>query len=127
MRAVLKLELIGDDFFFYRRTKTKSPEQLWQMARRLGFNESPSWAARLKLIDGKLKREFLRPTKDYSQANSTGSRGIFAYYVLQPRGIYEVNDRYTWKRVHHYYCQIEETKIIEISRQEAIDWLKNNS
>lgn len=127
MRAVLKLELIGDDFFFYRRTKSKPPEQLWQMARRLGFNESPSWAARIRLVNSNLKREFLRPTKDYSQANSTGSRGIFAYYVLASNGIYEVSDRYSWKKVRRYYCRVEGTQIIEISRQEAINWLISNS
>lgn len=126
MRAVLRIELIGDDFFYYQRTKTKSPEQLWQMSRRLGFNERKSWVARITGVDDKFgfKREFLRGTRDYSQANSTGSRGIFCYYPLKP-GLYEINERVSWKRVKHWFAKVEDCKIIEITKDEVIQCLKS--
>lgn len=126
MRAVLKIELIGDDFFYYRRTKTKSPEQLWQMSRRLGYNEQKSWVARITGLDSKfgLTRDFSQGVKDYSQANSTGSRGIFCYYPLKP-GIYEIQERVSWKRVKRWFAKVDGTEITEITRNEVMEWLKN--
>lgn len=126
MRAVLRIELIGDDFFYYQRTKIKSPEQLWQMSRRLGFNEQKSWVAKITGLDDKFgfKREFLRGTRDYSQANSTGSRGIFCYYPLKP-GLYEINERVNWKRVKHWFAKVENCKIIEITKDEVVQCLKS--
>lgn len=124
MRAVLRIELIGDDFFWHQRRNLLSFDQWLRQAKRFGYDKSNSWVARITGLDEKygFKREFLRPTRDYSQANSTGSRGIFAYYIL-PSGIYEVNHRESWKRIRRYFCRVEGTEIIEISKDEVIQCL----
>lgn len=125
MRAVLRIELIGDDFHYYKRTKTKSPDQLWQMAKRFGFNETRPWVAKITGLDDRFgfKREFQRGTRDYSQANSTGSRGIFCYYPLKP-GLYEINERLSWKRTKRWFARVEDCKITEITKEEVIQCLK---
>lgn len=126
MRAVLRLELIGDDYFYAKRHNTWSFDKILRYMRRLGSDKSPSWTARITGIDDKSQpvREYLQGQRDYSEANSTGSRGIFVYYALPP-GIYEVSDRYHWRKVRHYFCRVEGTEIIEISKDEVIECLKS--
>lgn len=121
MRAVLKIELIADDFFWHQKRNLYSFDQWLRYAKRFGHDKSNSWVARITGLDPKygFKREFLQPTRDYSQANSTGSRGIYAYYALPP-GIYEVNHRETWKRVRRYFCKVENLEIVEISKEDVI-------
>lgn len=126
MRAVLKLELIGDDYFYAKRHNTWSFDKILRYMRRLGPNKSPSWLAEIVGFDakGNLNRQFIQGQKDYSEANSTGSRGIFVYYAL-PSGIYEVNDRHHWRKVRHYFCRVEGTQITEINQDEVIECLKS--
>lgn len=123
MRAVIQLELIADDYFWHSRHNTWSFDKQLRYMRRLGPDKSPSWVARL--LPG-MKREFLRGTRDYSRANATGSRGIFEIFVLLD-GVYEINDRYHWNKVRHYYIRVDGETITEISRTEANQWLEANT
>ena len=124
MRAILKLEQIGDDYFYAKRHNSWSFDKQLRYIRRLGVDKSPSWAARIIGVDSssKLQREFLRGQRDYTEANSEGSRGIFTYYPLTD-GIYEVNSRYHWRKIRHYFCKVIGTEIIEISKDEVIECL----
>jgi hypothetical protein len=94
---------------------------------RLGSDKSPSWLARMVGHDG---RHFIRQwpdgVRDYSEANHSGSRGIFIYYAL-PDGIYEVNDRYHWNKVRHYFIRVADATITKITREEAIACLNATS
>lgn len=123
MRAVIKLEMIADDYFWHTRRRLWPFEKELRYMCRLGPDKSPSWVARL--LPG-MKRKYLQGTRDYSQANSTGSRGIFTYYVLAD-GIYEINDRIAWNRVKHYFVRVEGTTITEITGGEAEQWLRNHT
>ena len=125
MRAVLKLEQIGDDYFHAKRHNSWSFDKQLRYMSRLGVDKSSSWAARIIGVDSddNLKREFLKGQRDYTEANSVGSRGIFTYYPL-PDGIYEVNDRYHWCKVRRYFCRVIDAKIIEISKEEVMECLK---
>jgi O-methyltransferase involved in polyketide biosynthesis len=67
-------------------------------------------------------RQQMRGTLDYSGANSTGSRGIFEYIPLTD-GIYEVNDRYRWNKVRHYYLRVIGCIMTEITPEEVKAWL----
>lgn len=126
MRAILKLEMIGDDYFYYKKHAKEQNEMMEHRAKIFGPDKKPSWIAKLTGLDDRYgyKRKFLRGTRDYSQANSTGSRGIFMYYILMP-GIYEVHARITWRRVEHYFCRVIGTQIIKISREEVEHCLTN--
>ena len=127
MRAVLKLELIAEDYFIYQRDKKSKgahSELMEHRGTQLGFDKKQVWVARLLSYDGYLnfEREFTKGQRDYTDANGTGSRGIFIYYPLTP-GIYEVHSRPTWQRTRRYFCRVTGTQITEISKEEAIKCL----
>lgn len=103
MKAVLELELIGDD------------------AARLMPPSWRPWVARLVANDDGLgfRRIFLRAAqKDYARANSIGSRGVYAYYVLGD-GVYDVHRRTSWQNTRRYYLRVANGRMTEITRQEV--------
>lgn len=106
MRAILRLEAIGDDTAFITKRRP--------------------WVARLTGLDDQytFKREFIQGQKDYSQGNSVGSRGVYLYYAL-PDGVYEVNAPVSWKRDDRYFCYVEDTVITRMTKDEAMAWLKS--
>jgi len=110
MRAVLKLEKFDNVGY----------------ARFMGRNKSNPWVARLRGLDEKwgFARKFMHGQTDYSQAKMTGSRGIFIYYAL-PDGIYEVNERVSWKHVKRYFIRVEGIEIVKISREEVLKCLES--
>ena len=75
MKATIKLEAIGDGY---------GPIKLVRVD---GFNiittkaSPPCWVAKITGEDNKygLAREFVAYKKDYSSANSVGSRGVFLW------------------------------------------------
>lgn len=66
------------------------------------------WVARLTGLDAKygFAREFVRGTLDYSDARSTGSRGIMLYFALSP-GFYEVFHVLSWRRDRRYFIHVK--------------------
>lgn len=128
MRAILKLEIIGDNYYAYKRAldsgEAQVVPQMEKYADMLGHDKKHPWVARVTGLDRKygFKREFLRGQKDYSQANSIGSRGVYVYYPLKP-GIYEVHERVTWRRTRRYFVRVKDAEITEISREEVMEWL----
>jgi hypothetical protein len=136
MRYVLKMEAIGDSHSYHVR---KMEEALrygkpvpYGIAARVGqiykMGHQRPWVARLTgLRDGcKIQRRFIQAQRDYSRANSSGSRGIMLYYFLEP-GLYEINQRITWKRTKRYFAWIvDENTLCELSREEAVEWLQVN-
>lgn len=131
MKAVLELELIGDNLYEFRRLARRGKilrEISVQRNRdldRLAPTRLRPWVARLApspLAPG-FTREFVSyQTKDYSRANSEGSRGVYAYYVLGD-GLYEVNQRLNWKNARRYYLKVTGETLTEIGRQEVYQWL----
>jgi len=123
MLAALRLECIGDD-----------TNALFQLGRRtypdaalLGRDPMPKpWVARITGLDPKygLAREFLRGQKDYTDANSTGSRGVFLTYWL-PEGIYEVYERTGWKSERRFFCRSEQGRLVRMTQEEVLAWLEN--
>lgn len=111
MKSAISLELIGDD---------ANPSRPFIRP----------WIARITGFDDRygLARQFLSyQTKDYSRANSVGSRGIYAHYILAP-GLYEVSDRVSWKRTHRYFLQVsEDGSKSQISEDEVKRCLQNTN
>jgi len=106
---VLKLENICDD-------------QSWFWNKH-GFKFPKPWVAEIKINGKKISRKFLKLHKDYREANSKGSRGIFSYFVLSENIIYEINDLQT-KR---YFAVVNNNKVSELNRKEVEEWQKDNS
>jgi hypothetical protein len=133
MKAVIELELIGHD-----PVLDKMIAKVGIMADAAGFDKTlftggwkktQPWVARIVGFDPKYhyRREFVRAqSRDYSRANSVGSRGVYAYYVLGD-GIYEVNERMTWKRTDRYFAQVSNGTITRITQEEVDEWLNTTS
>ena len=126
MRAVLKLEAIGDNYFAYRRFRERINPQMerhvWQMTKR-GMRP---WVARITDLDDHYgyQREFVEGIRDYTYATSTGARGIYIYYALKP-GLYEVNERISWQHSRRYFCRVVDDDIEEIPETEVLRCLQN--
>lgn len=126
--VTLSIEAIGDDLHqLFRRFGPDlagthiSPERkirlLLEYHQRRGHRP---WVARITglLRDGTLERRFLDGRKDYSQANSVGSRGIYYHYHLPP-GLYEVNHPEIWKRCRRYFARVAGGVLSEIPEEEV--------
>lgn len=126
MRAVLKLEFIAENYFAYRKTPWAVHMRTERYVEYLGLDQSRPWVARLTGLDPEkgFVREFVRAQKDYSQTNSTGSRGVWLYYPLTD-GLYEVNERTSWRKVRRYFIRVAEARYQEISREEVERCLAN--
>lgn len=131
MKAVLEMEFIGENYFAAIRAKKKGVNvpsgYMARWERILGRHDhKPPWVACLTGLCDKFgfKRKFQTYYKDYSRANSTGSRGIYIYFALDP-GVYEIHERTTWKRTRRYFVRVENMQIAEITREKAIRCLAN--
>lgn len=128
MLAVLALEIIGDNYFAYKRDltngKARENPRVERYGEMLGRDKSRPWVARITGLDDRygFRREFQRGQRDYGKANSIGSRGVYEYFALGD-GVYEVHERLTWKRTRRYFVRVEKAEIAEISREEAEQWL----
>jgi hypothetical protein len=93
MKAILRLECIGDDTY----QKLRKFSCIERAAGAQASVAPPQWVAEIKGTGGKygIEREFMMAKKDYSQANSVGSRGIYAEYYLETGRYYEVNQQHT--------------------------------
>lgn len=124
--VVLGLEAIGDDLVQFNRLKlaqmreTGLPKFIYE-----GYDLSPvlrrPWVAEITGPDHRYgwARTFLRGNKDYSRANSVGSRGVMVYYQLRGGPVYEVNDWTSWSRMDRYFCRVEDGKIVRITEGEV--------
>ena len=124
MKAVIALEIIADNYYAYLQAKkrgeaieSRSAEKYGEL---LGRDKARPWVARITGLCATygLKREFIRGQKDYSRANSIGSRGIYEYFALDS-GIYEVHERTTWKKTRRYFIRVENAQIEEIDKKEV--------
>jgi hypothetical protein len=131
MKAILRIELFGDNII----QETKMLERLINEAApglgtmTFGGAPSPGWVAEITGFDSKYKyaRSFLAFKKDYSRANSKGSRGIFAEYILEEGKIYEVKQKETWTKIKRYFCIVKDWQIVEIDEMEVILCLNERS
>lgn len=124
MKIYLELELRGDDV---RQMGKMYASICDDIAPGLGtslFSMPPSaWVAEITGADPKykFKREFLRFKKDYSRANSVGSRGVYANYILESGKIYDIKEH-----KDRYYCTVTDNgNIVRLSEDEVKEWLNN--
>jgi hypothetical protein len=86
------------------------------------------WVARINGLDeeGRFVRDFIKPLKDYANANSVGSRGIYHNYLLDS-GLFEIYSPRTWNRDDRYFALIENGQLREMSMIEAMPLLTSLS
>ncbi|MBU2395700.1 MAG: hypothetical protein KKH70_20390 [Gammaproteobacteria bacterium] len=103
MFAVIKIEQIGNP----RRGFPSSFIKKWT-----GFGLN------------RIEEVVVQGQRDYSNANSVGSRGVFKYYFLSEGGIYHVSSPESWNRTDEYYCQVVNNDIIRMDFEEALKCLE---
>lgn len=126
---VLKLECIGDDTVQGLRMWDRIGRQVESATGvanpfRGGGPKSP-WVAEITGTDPTygLRRNFLKGSKDYSEANSKGSRGVHLYFVLRPGKLFEVYSKETWGSSRRYFAKVVDGSLIEIERAEVDAWV----
>jgi hypothetical protein len=132
MKASLKIEAIGDNTYQYTK--------LWKGILNSGMPglgdmltegvRVPYWVARIIGHDPKYKyvREFLKGKKDYTKANSKGSRGVYLWYILESGYVYEVSSPSTWSRIDRYFCTVTDDGEIQRVDKDYVDqWIKDHS
>ena len=125
MKAVLNLELFGEDTRAYLRIAQSIFALNGAKAifdQHIGIPHRSSWVAEIVGPDEKygLARNFLRAKLDYSRSNSKGSRGIFSEYILETGKIYEVKSQESWSKSNRYFCVVsDDGDIAKISEETA--------
>jgi hypothetical protein len=122
----LSLEAIGDDQVarlqgYAQMLQTIAPAQA-------GAFRAPRrqpWVAHLTGLCSRygLRRVFLRGQKDYTKANSVGSRGVYCFYTLEEGLLYEVHALLSWQRAERYYCQIRLDQPFRLTYDEVVQCL----
>lgn len=132
MKAIKEIELFGEDTRalskFYTGVINDGMPGLGDMV--IGSIPPSGWVAEIAGTDPKYKyvRCFLKPKKDYSRANSKGSRGVYAEYVLESGRMYEVKEQVSNKRTIRYFCTVDgDGNVIDIPESEVKEWLKTVS
>lgn len=124
MKAYLEIELIGDNMVQTFRSLCKFTNGLAPGLGSATFGDYPpsGWVAEITGFDARYRyqRKFLGYKKDYSRANSKGSRYVYAEYILESDKIYEVKDDR-----RRYFCKVNCMGDIEkLEEEEVQEWLR---
>jgi len=78
------------------------------------------WVALIQGRDPKygFAREFLTGVRDYSRANSVGSRGIVTVWTLGD-GLYEISLPQSWSRTERFFARVVDGQLERISAAEV--------
>ena len=91
------------------------------------LNRPKPWVARITARDARFGfvREFLDGQRDYADANSLGSRGVFRWYHIEEGFVVEVNSPVSWKHADRYFARSERGQLVRMTREEVDAWLDN--
>jgi hypothetical protein len=120
MKMVYRLERIGDDSI----EAARSFDRAFSNHRSSGaeYGAPAVWQLR---PDGVTGPEMIF-RKDYSRANSCGSRGIYAEYYLEVGHCYRVRKRVSWKSSDTFYIRAKADGAQRITEKEALLWAKEH-
>jgi len=119
MRHTITLESIGDN------THAVSAG-----LKKLGmpfFSRPKPWVALIIGMNAKwgFTRVFLDGQRDYSKANSVGSRGVRIFYFVSD-GVYEVQDPLSWSRTDRYFLHVVNGRGERIGKDDVEQCLTGN-
>lgn len=127
MKATLKLEYIGADSADLLNAMCRQFNQAEPGLgdRFIGRPKSRPWVA--EIIGGSRThpdREFVSSKRDYSEANSKGSRGVYLWFLLETDKLYQVHERVSWKNSRRYFVAVrEDGEIYTLNDEEVDEWL----
>lgn len=99
------------------------------LSRHIVGNSRPRkpWVAEITGIDKKygLSRTFLPSKTQRTRSNSTGSRGVELWFIVESGKFYEIKSPQSWKSSDRYFFTIDENgDMIRITKDEVIEWVK---
>jgi hypothetical protein len=126
MKTSLKLECIGDNSDqMFKAYKSMTAMIVGKGLAEATFStmKASYFVAEIIGFHPKFKydRKFLPCKKDYRDSNSIGSRGLYAFYILESGKIYDILEPYSWKNSHRYFCTVNELGEIIILIKEEVD------
>lgn len=128
MKAAISVEAIGENTFngfdFSRGLLNSGVPGLGDL---LGLPKRNYWVAQIVGTNPKWKyeRKFLKPKKDYRKSNSTGSRGIYLWYILDADQVYEIKRPISCKRFERFFFTVtNDGSIKKITEDEVNEWLR---
>lgn len=125
MKGTLALEFIGAT----THDRIKDFERTLET---LGYKTDPEdrvrggpWVAEVKRHpDGDFKLDFLHGKRDYSKANSKGTRFVYVHYVLEQDRLYWVQSPQSWRSTIRYYAAVTPSgDVRRLTDEEAQEWL----
>ena len=61
--------------------------------------------------------------RDYSGANSRGTRGVMVRFILDDSAIYRVKEPVSWRNCAHYFAAVDaDGAVLKMEQQEALKW-----
>ena len=117
MKAYIELELIGDDLGYLQRSYQKKL-RAFGVSCWMPRPVNGSWVAEITGPNPQYKYEryFLPYHKSHDRANSTGSSGVYAEYVLESGRYYEVKDAGDCPQ--RYFCTVDcDGNIVRVEEQ----------
>lgn len=139
MKHAYKVEAIRDDFFAAMKAQAgairiaqnfRGRVDLIRDVFTVGTYGQLPWVAEITGPDRRygLARAFLRGQKDYTEANSVGSRGVYIHYILESGRVYEVARMANWKRQERYFFRLDESgDEIRMTAQEVLTCLNTSA
>lgn len=123
MLYTLKLEAIGDGIAYDRRMHRRHGVP-WRPRSRLEAAVGIPWVARITGLSDRhgFQREFIQGRRDYLDANGTGNRGVWIYYLLED-GLYEVNELTSWQDSRRYCLRVANGQAETLTLREAVQCL----
>lgn len=101
---------------------------LWRAERidRGGSDRSRPWVARITGLSAEYEyhREFLRAKQDWTQANHSGSRGVFFVYTLTEGEFYQAYRRTSRTREERLFLTVTaDGEVVQVEQEEVDQWL----
>lgn len=77
-----------------------------------------------KDADGRVCGEQIWGKRDYSKANSKGTRGVYVHYVLKEDELYWIKSPQSWRSTSIYFAAVTPTGDAKrLTDEEAEEWL----
>ncbi len=128
MKAVLALEAIGYNYEAMLRGGGKFPGSARLLGAGFGVDRRYYVAEVQRRDDGDgTWLRYLRPKIDYTKSNGTGSRGVYAHYILESDRLYKVKELLSWNRSRKYFCIVSDLgDIFELTDEDVEEWLSHH-
>lgn len=74
----------------------------------------------------KLSRSFVPSKRDYSEASSSGKRGVKLWFTVESGKYYEIKARISRKRWRRYFVTVTDSgDVVEVDKEDVMAWAKN--